>query len=145
MSYIANLKSLSDEARTDELKSKILDARKYFLNDESRTKLLDKGDQNCWDEIDDLTLEHVRFDDETIQCVVEINWQSLGPKDEDDERQLYGNATATIAEDESISFSNMSAAFEGDAPRKINKPDDEDTLERGQDEQDCTEHVTKDW
>ncbi len=142
---IAHLKSLSDEAQADELKSKILDSQISILNDESRTKLLDDDDLNCWDDIDELTLDQVRFDDEATECIVEILWQSFSPCDEDDERQLYGNATATIADDESISFSDLSAAFEGDAPRATEEPDDEDTRQRKQDEQDYTENVTKDW
>ena len=107
MSYIAHLKALTDEALTDALKSEILNAQKSILNDKSRTKLLDDDDLNCWDAIDKLTLEQVRFDDEASECIVEIYWESFGPHDEDDERQLYGNATAAIADDESISFSNM--------------------------------------
>ena len=142
---IAHLKSLSDEARAVELKSKILDAQKSILNDESRTKLLDDDDLNCWNNLDELTLEQVRFDDEATECIIEVYWQSFGGHDEDDERQLYGNATATIADDESIAFSDMSAAFEGDAPRATEQPDDENTRQRKQDEQDYTENVTKDW
>jgi hypothetical protein len=144
MSYIAQLKSLSDEARADELKSKILYVQKSILNDESRTKLLDEDAIYCWDVIDELTLEQVRFDDEGTECIVEIYWQSFGPRKEDDERQLYGNATATIADDESIVFSDLSAAFEGDAPRATKEPDDEDTRQRKQDEQDYIEYLTKD-
>ena len=147
MSYIAHLKSLSEEARTDELKSKLLAAQNSILKHESRTILLDDDDLNCWDEIDELTLEPVRFDDEATECVIEVYWQSFGPHDEDDERQLYGNFTARIADDESISFSDLSAAFEGSPPKRRDphEPLSEDELQQQQDAQDYTENITKDW
>ena len=147
MSYIAHLKSLSNEARVDELQSKILKAQECILNDQSRTKLLDEDDLNCWDEIDELKIIQVRFDDGATECIVEIYWQSFGPHDEDDERQLYGNAIVTIADDEGISFSEMSAAFDGTPPKRRNprEPLSADELQQQQDEQDYTEYITKDW
>jgi hypothetical protein len=146
MSYIAHLKSLSDDERTEEIKSKILEAQKSILDDSSRTRLLDDDDLNCWDDIDELSLEPVRFDEEANECVVMFRWQSSGPRDEDDERELYGDATATFADDESVSFSDLTAAFEGDAPTPApENPDDEDEQQRRQDEEDKGENMTKDW
>jgi hypothetical protein len=104
MSYITYLKSLPDEARANEIKNMILGAQRALLKDQSRTKLLDYNDLNCWDEIDEFKLEQVRFDDTTCERIAETFWQSSGPKDEDDERQMYGNATATIARTRPWSF-----------------------------------------
>ena len=148
MSYIAHLKSLSAETRKSELKSKILKAQKCVLNDQSRTKLLDERDLNCWDEIDELKLEQIRFDDKATECIVEIYWLSSGSHDEDDERKFYGNATATIADDESISFSDMSADFDDGARAKRRDPHEPlnaHELQQQQDAQDYTEYRTKDW
>lgn len=148
MSYIAHLKSLSDKTREDELRSKIRKAQKSILNDQSRTKLLDERDLDCWDEIDELTFKQVRFNDETTECIIEIYWLSSGSHDEDDERKLYGNATATIADDESISFSDMSADFDDGARAKRRDPQEPlsaDEIQQQQDAQDYTENRTKDW
>jgi len=146
MSYIAHLKALSEQERTDEIKRKILESQGELLNDHSRTKLLNGGDLNCWDDIDELTIEQVRFDDTTGECVAEFYWQSFGPKDEGDERSMYGNATATFSDDESVSYSDATANFEGDAPRpELEEADDEDAPQERQDEQDKAENITKDW
>jgi hypothetical protein len=132
--------------RANEIKSKILGAQRALLNDQSRTRLLDYNELNCWDEIDELKLEQVRFDDTTCECIAEIFWQSFDSKDEDDERQMSGNATATIAANETVEFSNASASFEGSAARhEPEDPNDEDEQQRRQDEQDYADYITKDW
>ena len=112
MSYIAQLKALSEEDRKTEIEQKVRESQKELLNDPSRTNLLDDDQMNSWDDIDKITIESVRFDDATGECIAEICWESHGPCDEDDERFMSGNATATLGDDESVTFSNATATLD---------------------------------
>ena len=112
MSYIAHLKALTEEDRKTEIERKVLESQIELLNDPSRTNLLDDDQRNSWDDIDKLTIESVRFDDTTAECIAEICWESHGPCDEDDERFMSGNATATLGDDGSITFSNPTATLD---------------------------------
>lgn len=150
MSFIAHLATSSPEVRDAEIKAKILEAQKILLEDQSRTSLLDEDDLDSFDDIDEIILESVHIDEAKRECIALFAWSSFGPKEEDDERSVHGNATVHLIEDATVSFSDATAALDGtDGRRRRDTEDpsemDEDEQQRRQDEDDYCENVTKDW
>ena len=147
MSYIAHLQSLGVEQQTSELHGLILKHQKTILKDKSRLHLLSEDQYFTFDTIEKLTIGKITIDALGKQCIVMLQWKSDGPHDVDYERQMLGEATACIADNGAVSFSDLKAWFDGEAPhpRPIFKPLSEEEEERIQDEQDYTENITKDW
>lgn len=132
MNWIDEFTALSDEKQKEEIKSKIADAQASLINDRARTDLLNEDNWDSWDSIDAIELEEFGIDVEARKCTVKFRWASYGPKDEDDERNLHGGATAIINEDGNVEYEDTYAEFDDDPPkRKPQQTDRERREEQG--------------
>jgi hypothetical protein len=146
MNTFALLQSLTREDLGKKIQTIILRAENAILRDKSRLDLLEDDQLNCWDKIDEITVDEVNFDTTRQDCVVEFRWESFGPSEEDDERIMHGAATARVDLSGAVSLSRLSAGLEGTvAPRRSpHSPLSPEEQQEAQDAQDYTEYLTKD-
>lgn len=120
MSYIEKLRSFTESDIKKEIEGLILESSALLISDKARTAIIPDDLEGCWDEVDEVQVNGISIDSEKRECRVTFDWKSHGPHDEDDERVLYGAATACIADDRSVSFVDTNAEFDGSPPSRPN-------------------------
>ena len=107
--YIAHLKTLSKEQLDNETDGKIADSYHELINSEGASSAIAGTNAFGWG-CDEYEVNSIELTDD--ECIVSISWHAAGDQDEDKPFSgdaISGTATATIDDDEKVSYSEIDA------------------------------------